>query len=127
MGLLQTTEIPQEMVLRLGKIEDLQSIGEGCTADLACAKTSQGRFVLKRSRRTQFTQWLEREHRVLQCLASTSLPVPKSLHFYRPPATTLPEAWLVMNPIDGSTVSDLFWRSSVKEKLLLLTEFGAAL
>ncbi len=127
MALMQITEIPQEMLRRLGEIEELQPIDGGCTADLAYIRTPKGKFVIKRSRGTQFTQWLERENRVLQSLASTSLPVPQSIHFYRPAVTTLPEAWLVMNPIEGFTVSDIFQKVSINARLSLLAEFGAAL
>jgi hypothetical protein len=38
MALIHITEFPKEIVHRLAEIEELQSIGDGCTADLACIK-----------------------------------------------------------------------------------------
>ena len=58
--------------------------------------------VVKRCRDPIYLEWLSREHRVLQALAASPLPVPRVLDYADVDATDGGrEAWLVMSRLEG--------------------------
>lgn len=75
-------DIPKWITEKIpGMIHNVDSLPEGGTSEVALLITDEGKFVLKRSKRAPFDEWLKREAEVLKHLSETDLPVPQLIAF----------------------------------------------
>src|SRR5262249_17880515 len=84
--------------------------------------------VIKRCRDRRYLEWLSREHRVLQALASSSLPVPRVLGYpHVDNRENRPEAWLVMSRLEGRPLWNEVLHANSQRRARLLQRVGELL
>ncbi|MGM9920221.1 MAG: phosphotransferase family protein [Bhargavaea sp.] len=91
-----------------GTIHNVDSLPEGGTSEVALLTIDTGKFVLKRSKRSPFDEWLKNEAEVLKHLSGTGLPVPQLIAFLEEPACN----WALMSFIEGETVRSALRRTA---------------
>ncbi len=101
---ITSDEFPQEVRSSLGHVYRLSYPPQGRTSDSAIVESERGVYVVKRSRGSQFSDWLAQEYRVLAALASSPLPVPRPHQFVRRRSPLGPESWLVMDYLPGESL-----------------------
>ncbi|KZE37438.1 hypothetical protein AV656_12780 [Bhargavaea cecembensis] len=106
-------DIPKGITEKLtGTIHNVDSMPEGGTSEVALLTTDAGKFVLKRSKRAPFDEWLKRESEVLKHLSETDLPVPQLIAFLEEPACS----WALISFIEGETVRSALRRTTDREE-----------
>lgn len=119
--MLTLAEFPEQILAALGTVRRLDFPPQGDTSDVAVVDSTAGLFVVKRSRGTQFSAWVTREHQVLLALAETSLPVPRPHQFSTRMSDGEPEAWLLMDYLPGEPVRAVLTREhdrAARDRLL---------
>jgi aminoglycoside phosphotransferase (APT) family kinase protein len=104
---LTRSELPEELIARLGVARRLVLPAQGMTSDVAIVETDSGRFVVKRATRPLFAAWLAREYEVLRALESLSLPVPRGQFFHERNTASGRECWMVMEYLPGVTLTQV--------------------
>lgn len=102
-------EIPSKIRKQLGHIHHITFPGQGQTSDVGIIHSARGVSVLKRAKGRQFSEWLEREAYVLECLAQTDLKVPQIYDFVQrddEEDEDAIESWLLMEHMEGETLLD---------------------
>lgn len=98
-------EIPHELIVKLGAIQNITFPRQGHTSDVGIIHSEAGRTVVKRARGEQYSQWLRREASILESLAQTDLRVPKVYQFIEQQAARREtESWLLMEYLPGETL-----------------------
>jgi aminoglycoside phosphotransferase (APT) family kinase protein len=118
-------DIPKWIIEKISStIHIVDSLPEGGTSEVALLTTDAGKFVLKRSKRAPFDEWLKREAEVLGQLAGTGLPVPQLIAFLEEP----PCIWALMSFIEGETVRSALRRTlETGERRQVIKAFAEAL
>ncbi|SDD78829.1 Predicted kinase, aminoglycoside phosphotransferase (APT) family [Bhargavaea beijingensis] len=107
-----------------GTIHSVDSLPEGGTSEVALLTTDEGKFVLKRSKKPPYDEWLKREAEVLNHLSGTSLPVPRLIAFLEEPVCS----WALMTFIEGETVRSALRRTTDPEgRRQIIKTFAEAL
>ncbi len=121
---LTMAELPPELRAWLGPVRALTGPAQGATSDVAFAEGERGAFVVKRSARQPYRDWLRREYAVLRALEGSGLPVPQAyLHIEAGGA-----GWLLMERLPGRPLSEALGECrDDAERAPLLTAFGAFL
>ncbi|MCM3786236.1 phosphotransferase [Neobacillus mesonae] len=111
MNPISKQEIPKEIMKQLGSISLISFPRQGHTSDVGIIDSTNGRYVLKRTKGRQYSEWLRRESYILDCLTYTSLRVPRNYSFiHREETDGYEEAWLLMEFIQGETLRSFLTR-----------------
>ncbi|MFD0698018.1 phosphotransferase [Paenibacillus sp. GCM10027628] len=89
--------IPVEFVDQIGAIQNISFPRQGHTSLVIKIETRDHQFIIKKTEHALFNEWLTEEHKALQYLSTTGLPVPKAYAFHIQDKTR----WLLMDYIDG--------------------------
>ncbi len=108
----------------IGHIQSAISPPQGMTSTVTLVTSDRGRFVVKRSDRPPFADWLKREAHVLKVLETTNLPVPRCIAFDEQPDS----ATVLMTALPGEPLNEAL-RRGVGEDVRrdLLKQFGRML
>ena len=108
MNPIDRRDIPEEIVLEIGRIIDFQYPDQGDTSDVVVAHTPSAKIVIKRSVGPQFSEWLEQEYLSLLMLKDCvpSVSVPQALSFLKREWESVAESWLAMTYIPGHALGD---------------------
>mgnify|MGYP006271296019 CR=1 FL=1 len=107
----------------IGENTIARTITSGCTSTVYILENKGCRSVLKDARDAHFAEWIEREHNVLAWMSDTGLRVPHVLGFKRSGSS----AAILLEYIEGDSVTNLLKRASPVERLRIWRELGAAM
>ncbi len=127
MSLFTVDDIPPALRSHVPPGMRLTYPAQGMTSEVAFVE-GDSPCVIKRCRDPIYLGWLAREHRVLQALAESPLPVPRVLDYAdmdRPGGGR--EAWLVMSRLEGGSLWPELLNAGVPRRVQLLRGVGALL
>lgn len=123
---ISMAEIPDEIMQRLGVVQQITFPRQGHTSDVGIIRSEQGNFVLKRTKGELYSAWLAEEVQVLNLLSMTGIPFPKVFQFVEQTSTN--QAWALIELRVGETIR--YTLSNEKNKARkheILYKFGAIL
>ncbi|MUK90386.1 phosphotransferase [Ornithinibacillus sp. L9] len=117
---IELFEIPKEIMKNTKAITFPK---QGCTSDVGIIETSEGKFVVKRSKNQLYRQWLADEANILKQLEATQLAIPKSHRFFEDREQG--QSWILMDYIEGKPLGEVLHEShNEEERLHLIYQFG---
>lgn len=120
--------LPGEIKAFLGTVHTLTYPRQGDTSDIVVAHCERGSYVVKRSQGEQFSRWLAREYTVLQALREIALPLPRPYLCVETNAPAMPEFWLVMSYLPGTSLRTIAQKEQSKgDQQRMLRSFGNVL
>lgn len=99
---------------------------QGMTSEVAFVD-GEAPCVIKRCRNPIYLEWLTREHRVLQALAGSGLPMPRLLDYAQVDNDKGHEAWLVMSRLEGRPLWNEILRANSHQRARWLEQVGELL
>jgi aminoglycoside phosphotransferase (APT) family kinase protein len=100
---------------------------QGMTSEVALVG-GESPCVVKRCRNPIYLDWLSREHRALEALADSGLPLPRAIDYARvDTGNGRREAWLVMSRLEGRPLWNAMLDADAARRAHLLREVGRLL
>ncbi|MCM3745774.1 aminoglycoside phosphotransferase family protein [Paenibacillus pasadenensis] len=123
------TEIPAELHTTIGEIKEITFPRQGHTSNVGIVNSHKGRFVLKRTRGEQYSEWLKKEAFVLEGLSRTNLVIPKMYQFIQhEDVESGTQAWLFMQFLQGETIRKaLTYENNATVRYNIIFNFGKTL
>ncbi len=119
-------EIPNEIIDYLDSVIDIKFPRQGHTSDVGIVDSSNGRFVLKRTKGEQYCSWLSNEVGALKYLNNTLLPIPKVYRFVE--QTEKIQSWALLEFFEGETLRQALTKEKNRNrKHEMIFSFGAVL
>src|SRR5512134_3972257 len=100
---------PPQVRAALGHVYAVSIPPQGMTSKVWLLDCEHGQRAVKYVARPPFTEWLIREHAVLEALKSSDLPVPAPHLLFAPDSTNV---FLVMDALPGEALSSVMQRTS---------------